>query len=268
MTPQRRARCRFVKQVAPPIEDLTGAVLVRRPQAGDYPTGAWGAESRDYHVVRAGEPGSGGEEMLAARVSLVVSGGDGQQVLGPGAGQGDVDRDEALSTRISRRSPHYTGQAELADAIQEGLEARKAGRRGQGHASSAGRWRWPHRPATRNRRALAKVVERGGPGHRDRAAQEEGAGRGRDGTRHQIDQAVRVTRVAVTAEQAAEQPAAERSPSGNAIQAEPPRTWTAELHQAVPRRGGRRRADEETLGRSVRDAGAACGRPTWRIPPS
>ncbi len=35
--------------------------------------------------------------------------------------------DTALSTRINREVAHYTGQAELADAIQEGLEARKAG---------------------------------------------------------------------------------------------------------------------------------------------
>ncbi len=35
--------------------------------------------------------------------------------------------DQALSTRINREVAHYTGQAELADAIQEGLEARKAG---------------------------------------------------------------------------------------------------------------------------------------------
>jgi hypothetical protein len=35
--------------------------------------------------------------------------------------------DEQLSTRINREVAHYTGQAELADAIQEGLEARKSG---------------------------------------------------------------------------------------------------------------------------------------------
>src|SRR5439155_7196833 len=35
--------------------------------------------------------------------------------------------DESLSTRISPQVAHYTGQAELAQAIQEGLEARKNG---------------------------------------------------------------------------------------------------------------------------------------------
>ena len=35
--------------------------------------------------------------------------------------------DEALSTKINSQVAHYTGQAELASAIQDGLEARKAG---------------------------------------------------------------------------------------------------------------------------------------------
>jgi hypothetical protein len=35
--------------------------------------------------------------------------------------------DEQLSTRINPEVAHYTGQAELAEAIQDGLEARKAG---------------------------------------------------------------------------------------------------------------------------------------------
>jgi hypothetical protein len=35
--------------------------------------------------------------------------------------------DEAKSTRINRQVAHYTGQAELADVIAEGLAAREAG---------------------------------------------------------------------------------------------------------------------------------------------
>ncbi len=35
--------------------------------------------------------------------------------------------DMAASTRISPQVAHYTGQAELAQVIQQGLEARKAG---------------------------------------------------------------------------------------------------------------------------------------------
>src|SRR5215469_15847336 len=71
-TPQQ-ATVRFVKQVAPTVEDLTARRIQVAPQAGDYPTGAWGAESRDYHVCVDVEPAAVGEEMLAARVSLTAS---------------------------------------------------------------------------------------------------------------------------------------------------------------------------------------------------
>jgi von Willebrand factor type A C-terminal domain len=71
--------------------------------------------------------GGVGQEMLAARVSLVASSPAGQQVLGQGLVRATWTEDEALSTRINPRVAHYTGQAELAEAIQEGLEASKRG---------------------------------------------------------------------------------------------------------------------------------------------
>jgi hypothetical protein len=122
-TPQQ-AEVRFVKQVSPTVEDLTGRRVTASAQLGDYPTGAWGpGESRDYHVGIRVQPGIVGQEMLAARVSLVVN----SQVLGQGLVRANWTDDEALSTRINSRVAHYTGQAELASAIQEGLEARKQG---------------------------------------------------------------------------------------------------------------------------------------------
>src|ERR1700677_2258108 len=49
-TPQQ-AIAKFVKQVAPAIDDLTGRRSPSSPQVGDYPTGAWApGETRDYHV--------------------------------------------------------------------------------------------------------------------------------------------------------------------------------------------------------------------------
>jgi hypothetical protein len=126
-TPQQ-VTVRFVKQVAPAIDDLTGRRVQSGAQAGDYPTGAWApGESRDYHVGVQVNAASVGAEMLAARVSLVASSADGQQVLGQGLIKATWTEDEALSTRISPGVAHYTGQAELADAIQEGLEARQQG---------------------------------------------------------------------------------------------------------------------------------------------
>jgi hypothetical protein len=120
----QRANVKFVKQVAPMVEDLTARRTESGAQAGDYPTGAWGAaESRDYHVCVQVAPAGEGQEMLAARVSLVV----GSEVVGQGLVRAIWTADEALSTRINSQVAHYTGQAELAQAIQDGLEARKRG---------------------------------------------------------------------------------------------------------------------------------------------
>lgn len=126
-TPQG-ASIKFVKLVSPEVMDLTTRRMTRGAQVGDYPTGSWaGDESRDYHVCVEVKPAGVGDVMLAGRVSLVLSGSDGDEVLGQGLVKATWTDDMVLSTRINPEVAHYTGQAELADAIQEGLEARKAG---------------------------------------------------------------------------------------------------------------------------------------------
>ncbi|MFG2308594.1 VWA domain-containing protein [Streptomyces sp. NPDC048566] len=119
----------FVKQVAPAVEELTGRRTEAGPRAGDYPTGSWGDESRDYHVcVRV--PAAGiGREMLAARVSLVIPQADGgvQNLGAQGLVRAVWTDDTAASTSINPQVAHYTGQAELAQVIQQGLDLRKAG---------------------------------------------------------------------------------------------------------------------------------------------
>jgi hypothetical protein len=117
------ARVRFLKQVNPSILDLTHRATVVTPRVHDYPTGAWGNESRIYHLSVEVPTGAVGEEMCAARVGMAV------------AGHGDAQRpvlvcwtdDLVLSTRINRQVAHLTGQSELAAAIQEGLAARDVG---------------------------------------------------------------------------------------------------------------------------------------------
>lgn len=121
-TPQG-ASIAFVKQVSPDLLDLTDRRVAVNALTGEYPTGAWGDESRDYHVCVSVHPGAVGDEMLAARVSLVVNGA----VAGQALVKAVWTNDSALSTRINKQVAHYTGQAELADAIAEGLEARKQG---------------------------------------------------------------------------------------------------------------------------------------------
>ncbi|MFF8615789.1 VWA domain-containing protein [Streptomyces sp. NPDC015350] len=119
----------FVKQVAPTVVDLTDRRTEAGPRAGDYPTGSWGDESRDYHVcVRVPQAGIG-QEMLASRVSLVLpeSSGGASQPLSPGLVLAVWTEDMAMSTSINPQVAHYTGQAELAQVIQQGLDARKSG---------------------------------------------------------------------------------------------------------------------------------------------
>ncbi|MFF5188180.1 VWA domain-containing protein [Streptomyces sp. NPDC000345] len=120
---------KFVKQVAPTVVELTDRRTEAGPRAGDYPTGSWGDESRDYHVCVEVPAAHVGQEMLAARVSLVVPQPDGT-VHNLGA-QGLVRAvwtdDMAASTSINPQVAHYTGQAELAQVIQQGLDLRKAG---------------------------------------------------------------------------------------------------------------------------------------------
>ncbi|MEU6509072.1 VWA domain-containing protein [Streptomyces sp. NPDC046942] len=120
---------RYVKQVAPTVEDLTARRTEAGPRAGDYPTGSWGDESRDYHVCVEVPPAGIGQEMLAARVSLVVPLPDRSvQNLGPqGLVRAVWTDDMTASTSINPQVAHYTGQAELAQAIQQGLDLRKAG---------------------------------------------------------------------------------------------------------------------------------------------
>jgi hypothetical protein len=126
-TPQA-ASVRFVKQVMPTVEDLTAKRTTVSPQIGAYPTGAWGDESRDYHICVDVPAAAVGDEMLAARVSVVLPAADGTaQVLAQGLVRAVWTGDTELSTRINPAVAHYTGQAELAQVIQEGLEARKSG---------------------------------------------------------------------------------------------------------------------------------------------
>ncbi|MFD3676506.1 VWA domain-containing protein [Streptomyces sp. NPDC058613] len=119
----------YVKQVAPAVQDLTDRRTEAGPRAGDYPTGSWGDESREYHVCVRVPSASVGQEMLAARATLVLPGtaGEPATVLAQGLVRAVWTDDLAASTAINPQVAHYTGQAELAQAIQQGLEARKLG---------------------------------------------------------------------------------------------------------------------------------------------
>lgn len=122
------ARVLFCKEVSPEIVDLTTRARQVKPQVSDYPTGAWGkSESREYHFCVEVKPGEVGDEMLAGRASLVFTLNGVETKVAEARILAIWTDDESKSTKIDRRVAHYTGQAELAQSIQEGLEARARG---------------------------------------------------------------------------------------------------------------------------------------------
>jgi len=118
------ATVEFLKQVSPNIDDLTPKAVAVDALTDDFPLGAWaGEESRDYHLRVKIPAGNVGDERLGARVMLALDGHAEPIALVRAV----WTNDENLSTRINREVAHYTGQAELADAIHDGLAARAAG---------------------------------------------------------------------------------------------------------------------------------------------
>ena len=113
----------FVKQVAPTLEDLSARRTEVNALTGGYDTGAWGDETRDYHVAVRLAPKAVGQEQLASRVQLAVGG----EVVTQGLVKARWSADSLLTAQISPEVAHYTGQTELASAIQDGLRAKALG---------------------------------------------------------------------------------------------------------------------------------------------
>lgn len=130
----RGASVRFVRQVSPQIDDLTARAVAVSDLVHDYPTGAWGSETRNYHVCVDVPPAPVGGRRLAARISLL----DGEDTLSTAKVEVTWTDDIAESTRINPVVAHWTGQAELASVIQDGIRARAAGD-DEGAATALGR---------------------------------------------------------------------------------------------------------------------------------
>jgi len=121
----RGARIRFLGEVYPHSVDITDRRLAVTEKVGDYPIGSWGAEIKDYHLSVELPPGDTlFEEVLCALVSIIAD----EQELAKGLVRAIWTDDVALSTKVNEGVAHYTGQIELDHAIQQGLDARQAGR--------------------------------------------------------------------------------------------------------------------------------------------
>ena len=128
------AKLRMIKQFGNEILDLTSKVIPG-PNARTIriPTGHWGEETRDYHVVvelADTSVGKVGDTKLCARVSLIYrEGGKDTEIKLDEGGQvlaiwTDDDKQSAV---INPRVANYTGQAELSQRVQEGIKALEVG---------------------------------------------------------------------------------------------------------------------------------------------
>jgi hypothetical protein len=121
----KNAKLVSFKQGFPVEIDLTAKLRPVDQRAVDFPLGAWGEGTQDYAAAFQVVACAPGEQMLVCRPSIVY---------GDPATRGDVSvpggnvtvtwtDDASLSARIDAQVAHYSGQAEKARAIQEGLEA-------------------------------------------------------------------------------------------------------------------------------------------------
>ncbi len=119
----RGAEVTLLKQLEPILTDLNGTDVDDAGQTREYPLGAWGDEARDYHLGVKLEPGEVEDEVCACRFSLVVDG----EVVGESRVTVEWTDDVARSTKINPRVAEALGEGELAEAIQEGVDAHRLG---------------------------------------------------------------------------------------------------------------------------------------------
>jgi hypothetical protein len=120
IVPPKMASVVSVRQMSPTIVDLTGQAIAQDDRTFDYPTGAWGTEERDYHIVlEMKQAGAVGEQLRVARTAVAI----GDKVEDQPAITVTWSDDDRQTTLIDPQVAHFTGQAELAEAQREGFAA-------------------------------------------------------------------------------------------------------------------------------------------------
>jgi len=120
-TPQH-AEVIALKQMDPPL-DLTASRADAGPLTGAYATGSWADEAREYYLSIRVPPGDVDDEMLAARVTMVVGGEPVGQCLVKAIWTDDT----AKSTRINKKVAEAMAGRELADALDEAVDSFRMG---------------------------------------------------------------------------------------------------------------------------------------------
>ncbi|HEY6429988.1 MAG TPA: VWA domain-containing protein [Acidimicrobiales bacterium] len=99
--------------------DLTALRADTGPLVGEYPTGSWGDETRDYFLSVQVPSRQVGAEGLAARVTVVINGQAAEESLVRATWTDDTAR----STQLNRRVAQAMDQEELAEVIQDVVDA-------------------------------------------------------------------------------------------------------------------------------------------------
>ena len=108
----------FLKRLEP-VLDLTPTRVEVPPRSGDYATGSWGDESRDFHLAVRVPAGEVGGQRRVAKVTLLV----GDEPVGEGQVLAEWTDDTAKSTRMNVRVREALGDAVVLVEIDEGIEA-------------------------------------------------------------------------------------------------------------------------------------------------
>jgi hypothetical protein len=112
----------FLKQLDPDI-DLTSSRIEVDPMVGEYATGSWGDEVREFHLSVRVPAAALGETVRAAQVSLLVDGEKAGQVPVMAVWTDDFAR----STHINQRVADALGASEIASAADRGFDAWRRG---------------------------------------------------------------------------------------------------------------------------------------------
>jgi hypothetical protein len=117
------ARVTGFSQVSPSIVDLISQARRIDSQTLQVELGGWADERREYHLILDVEPASVGSEMAASWLSMVVA----KRICSSQVVRAIWTDDLERAARIDPGVAHYTGQAELAAAVQDGLQAKRKG---------------------------------------------------------------------------------------------------------------------------------------------
>ncbi len=121
------ARLVTLRQMQPENVDVTTLGTQASERVTSFRLGSWGKEQRDFCATFHVEEGGIGDELLVCRPTVAWT-ENGAEVKAAGTKVvATWSEDAEMTTRITPEVAHYTGQAEIASSIKEGLEARNRG---------------------------------------------------------------------------------------------------------------------------------------------